>query len=186
MQIQCIHNEKRTDRLKLLTNEIATHGLQIVLWPAVIDPLIRFRGVAQAHKQIVRWAQKERLSMVCIAEDDFHITGKGCWDYFLKNIPKDFDLYLSGVFNGFVNEQNILKSSFNGLHLYIINGRFYGTFLSLPETMNIDFALTGKGKFVVCDPFIATQHNGWSDNNQKHLILDHYLAGRKICCDYTF
>jgi hypothetical protein len=69
---------------------------------------------------------------------------------------------------------------FSGTTIYIINQRFYEAFLTLPESLNFDRALRNKGKFIVCNPFIAIQHNGFSDNVKRFYNHEKYLQGRNL------
>src|ERR1700677_1855384 len=101
MIVNVIHDRARTDRYDLLQKEIETHGLTVKYWPAVKDPLNRvFVGISQAHKQIIRYAKENKLPSVCIAEDDLYFFAPGAWQYFLDNIPADYDIYLGVVFHG--------------------------------------------------------------------------------------
>lgn len=183
MQINVIHNPFRVDRKVLLDSEAREHNLTMRVWPSVQDPLNRpFRGINLAHKQIVRWAREERLPMVCVAEDDFHLTAPGAWEYFIQHIPEKFDLYLSGIYQGHIKGDGTVQD-FCGLHLYIVNERFYDCFLGVNEMTNLDRAMAGRGRFVVSDPFCAVQHDGWSDNKGRFACYGHLIANRKLCCD---
>ena len=65
--------------------------------------------------------------------------------------------------------------------LYIVNERFYDTFLGLNEWNNLDRELAFKGRYVVCNPFVVTQHGGYSDNKKyARESYDEYLQGRKL------
>ena len=46
---------------------------------------------------------------------------------------------------------------FSGLHCYVCHSRFYDTFLAADEDIDIDQALWGKGRFIVCNPMVAIQ-----------------------------
>lgn len=186
MIVHVIHDPNRHDRKVLIDSQIKEHGLAVQFWPSIVDPLRTFRGINLAHKQIVRWAREERLPMVCIAEDDLKITGKGCWDLFLKNIPSDFDLYLSGIYCGKIEADNTVID-FCGLHLYIVHERFYDCYLGVDEMTNIDRGMANRGRYVVSNPFCAIQYDGWSDNKRRYAsyghILPSVLRGRKLCCE---
>lgn len=180
MQINVIHDHHRTDRKVLLDSEAREHNLDIRIWPAIIDPLKRgFVGISQAHKQIVRYARDMKMPMVCIGEDDLHLTDTGAFEYFIKNIPDDFDLYLSGIYHGKIEQDNTVKE-FCALHLYIVHQRFYDCFLGVDELTNLDRGLKNRGRYVVCNPFCAIQHPGWSDNKRRFAQYDHLLANRRL------
>ena len=59
-----------------------------------------------------------------------------------------------------------------------MNSRFYDVFLSVPENQNIDRALRNRGKFIVCNPLVAIQHNGFSDNIKQPCNYDIHLKGK--------
>lgn len=145
----------------------------------LLDKLNPKRGIAKAHKQIIQWAYDHSLPSVIIAEDDVKFFSLGAFDYFIENEPEDYDLYLGGIIYGNLHKDNSVKD-FSGLTLYKINHRFYSTFLSLPEENDIDRPLANKGLYIVCNPFVVTQHNGFSDNKGEYQEYDLYLQNRKL------
>lgn len=186
MIINVIHLPEREDRLSLFQKEVKDQGLDVRYWPGIRDPLNRsFVGIAQAHKQIVSYSKKENTTCVCIAEDDVHFFAPGAWQYFLDNIPQDYDIYFGGVFWGELSEENTVVD-LCGMSLYIVHERFYDTFLSLPDLNHIDRSLAGKGRYVVCDPMVVTQHGGYSDNKLRHDSYERYLVGKKLFGGVTF
>jgi hypothetical protein len=178
MVLNIIHLPHRTDRLKVLNQELLEQNiLKYKIWDGIIDKSFPQRGISQAHKQIVKYAQEEKLAEILIAEDDLHFTSKGAFDYFIKNKPNHYDIYLGGIHEGKVKEDDTVED-FSGGTLYIVNSRFYDVFLSVPENLNIDRALRYRGKFVVCNPPVAIQHNGFSDNIKQYCNYDEYLRGK--------
>lgn len=172
-------NQHMDMRYASLQKEIQTQGLSVRYWPAIKDPLNRtFVGIGEAHKQIVRWAMLNNLPEVCIMEDDCSFFAPGAWEYFLSQKPEDFDIYLGGVFHG-LNEDNT-TFDWCGMTLYIVNQRFYQTFLSVPQVNHIDRALAGKGKYIVCDPMVCTQKSGYSFNKRTWDCYDRYLSGKRL------
>lgn len=71
-------------------------------------------------------------------------------------------------------------NDFAGTHLYTIHQNFYSTFLDQNGEMDIDRALKNEGKFVVCNPMIAIQRNGFSDNRKKVINYSIYFKGRAL------
>lgn len=180
MFLNIIHLENRADRLKLLKKELNDEYIsEYKIWNGIIDPIITARGISLAHKQIVEYAKKEKLSEILICEDDIHFTAKGAFRFFVNNKPSDFDIYLGSIYEGTIKEDNSVDD-FSGMTIYIINERFYDIFLALPENLNIDRALINKGKFIVCNPFIAIQHNGFSDNMNRFCNYDECLHGMRL------
>lgn len=173
MQLNIIHLGTRTDRWSTLIKEIDSQGItDYKIWPG-IQTLQPKSGISQAHKQIVANAQAFSHPQVIIAEDDLRFTARNSYRYFLEHIPLDFDLYLGGIMYGRIKPDKTI-SRFAGLTLYVVNQRFYETFLQLPDNKHLDQALNNKGKYVVCDPMIITQYDGYSDNHKKIMEYDYY------------
>lgn len=166
MLLNIIHLETRLDRWSALIKEIKKQDItDYRIWPGIstLQPKI---GISLAHKQIVAHAQAFSQPQVMIAEDDLKFTAGHGYQYFLENLPTDFDLYLGGIMYGTIKPDKTVKR-FAGLTLYVVHQRFYETFLQLPDDKHLDQALDNKGKYVVCDPMIITQYDGYSDNHKK-------------------
>lgn len=180
MQLNIIHLEYRTDRLQLLQNQLHEQNIcNYKIWQGFLDEENPKRGIAKAHKQIIQWTHDQNLPSVTIAEDDIKFTSPGAFEYFINNEPKEYDLYLGGIIHGNINNDNSIND-FSGLTLYKINQIFYSTFLSLPEEKDIDRSLANKGNYIVCNPFVAIQHNGFSDNKKEYQNYAPYLQHRKL------
>lgn len=177
MKINVIHNPENKERGVKMFSEILRQTARplIVFWPAIYDTPT-CKGISRAHKQIVRAHLNE--PEVIIMEDDVRIPSEKGLEYFLENKPDDFDLYLSGVYTG--SPKDGIVKTFSGLHLYIVNQRFYETFLKADENKPLDRGLAGKGLFKVCYPYAAIQYNGYSENTGREENYDSYLKGRKI------
>lgn len=171
---------KRKQRLPKLLEGLNRQGItDYEFWDAIYLPSVK-AGINAAHKQIVEYAMAAGWEEVCIAEDDLQFTNENSWNYFFGNKPPDFDIYLSMVYLGQPDENNIVKE-FTGLTLYIVKSKFYETFLSVPDDDHIDHLLSKTGgKFVVCKPFIAKQFNGISSNTGKWEEYDHLLRNREF------
>lgn len=177
--INIIHDNTNEERKAFLQKEISEHQLEVIYWPAIFDAQIPFRGVSRAHKQIIRDAKEKNLPFVVVGEDDLHLTASGAYQYFIEHTPKDFDLYLASVYYGTIGKDYSIKD-FAGLTLYICHSRFYDTFLSMKETNHLDRELGGKGKYVVCHPFTAIQHKGYSILKKKYKDYTRQLTGRRL------
>jgi hypothetical protein len=174
MKLNIIHLPHRTDRLRILNNEIKEQ--QIVdykIWEGILDNELPSRGISNAHKQIIYFAKKEKHPEVLIAEDDIHFTAFGAFKYFLNNKPKNYDIYLGGITWGKIKQDNSVDD-FSGNTMYIVNERFYDTILSVPDNKDFDRAVANKGKFLVCNPMVVVQHNGFSDNQKKYIDFEPY------------
>lgn len=183
--LNIIHLAKREDRYAKLMIELYEQGISAYkIWDGV-EHRMPFIGVRKAHQNIVRDAKLNGLPYVAICEDDVKFLGKGAYEYFLAQMPPldSFDIYLAGfMLNGELNEDNSVKDGyFTGLTLYIMSSKFYDTFLSIRSDGHIDALLRGKGRYVVCDPMIVSQHGGYSDNNERmYYSYDEVLKGRNL------
>lgn len=179
MKMLIIHNFEREDRFNLLMDELSKQGIyDFKLIPSVHDVMGVKHGINKAHKNCVRYAKDHKLDEIIIAEDDVRFTHPDSFQYFLKNKPQSFDLYLSGIYLGDIVDGKV--KSFSGLHLYIVHSKFYDKFLSVPTDEHIDRALGGLGDFHVCYPFAAIQYNGYSQNAMCDMNYDSLLQGREL------
>jgi len=177
--LNIIHLNHREDRFQLLQNQLITTRIKTCIWPGIEDAKNPEKGIAKAHKQIVAYANHQKLPAITIAEDNILFTAPGAFDYYLKHEPEDYDLYLGSTYYGNIKEDNTIDD-FAGLILYTIHQRFYKTFLSIPEEGHFDRALAYKGKYVVCNPFVALQHNGFSDNKKKYIDYNWCMKDREL------
>lgn len=164
--VNVIHDPTNLQRAALLAKEIAKNNLSVKFWPAIKG------DIAEAHKQVVRWAKENKLKEVIIAEDDFFFYSKWGFDYFLDYKPKSFDVYVGGIYTGgraLPNEGNIV-TRFTGLHFYVVHSRFFDLFLDLDTSREgIDLAISrsaqsGFGKIVCCYPYAVVQQELPSTN----------------------
>ncbi len=172
MLLNIIHLPERVDRYHSVLNEISKQCVvDYKFWSGIIDLDLPQKGISKAHKQVVRDAKFRKLKEVLICEDDILFSRNDSLDYFLKNKPTNFDIYLGGIYEGQLRKNNTVID-FSGLTIYIIKESFYDTFLSIPEEVNLDRGLRNKGNYVACNPLIAKQLSGYSDNLKRY-------------CDYT-
>lgn len=168
-----------SERLPNLKKELDEQGItDYDFWPGIFLPSIK-ASINAAHKQIVEYAKLAEWEEVCIAEDDLKFSSKGAWDYFLKQKPNDFDLYLGGIFLGQPDENGVVRS-FTGMTCYVVARRFYDTFLTVPDDDHIDRLMDGLGRYIVCDPFVVTQYDGRSGNTGKEESYGHLQMGRNF------
>lgn len=180
MQLNIIHLPQRTDRLELLKRELIEEEVtDYKIWNGVLDNFNPMKGISKAHKQIIEYAKYNFLPEVLIAEDDLKFTDKGAFQFYLKNKPLDYDIYLASIYLGEIAKDNSVKD-FSGLTFYMVNQKFYDKILSIPEHDNLDRLLRNTGNFFVCNPFPVIQYNGFSDNVKKYCNYDHYFRNRPL------
>lgn len=150
------------------------------LWPSIhISNKPRRTAISKAHKQIVEWALIEGIEEVCIMEDDVFFPSNDGYDYFLKNKPDVYDLYLAGITRGDIKDNNEVKR-YTGQFCYFIHERYYTTFLDTDENLDIDGGQSGRGQFVVCNPMACFCYPGWSENCNGVMDYSHLLVGKNI------
>lgn len=171
----------RPERMPLLMEEIERQGItNYTFWDAVYDRKSIKRGINEAHKQIVRYAKLAEFGEVLIAEDDFIGSHQDSFKYFISNVPTQYDLYLSQVFLGDIDDKNRV-TNFTGMTMYFVHSRFYDKFLSADPDEHIDIALNKiGGQFYVCNPFTFWQRNGFSGNTGKDETYDNLKVGRNF------
>lgn len=170
----------RQERMPLLQDELTRQGItNYKFWDAVFLPSVK-ASINAAHKQIVEYAKIAEFDSVIIAEDDFIGTHPNSFRFFLDNEPPNYDIYLSSVFLGDIDENNIVKS-FTGMTLYKVHSRFYDKFLSVNPHEHIDHALSEIGGiFHVCNPMCFTQRDGISGNTGKWESYENLLKNKVL------
>lgn len=180
MKIAIIHDFNANDRFDRLMTELQSQKIrEFSFFPAVHDSQSVKKSINLAHKQCVQFAKDTGLPEICIMEDDVQFTNNDSFAYFLRNKPEDFDIYLSGIYVGEIKEDNTVDV-FSGFHCYIVKQKFYDKYLDTPVDAHIDRSLGGLGKYVVCNPFIAIQYNGYSYNTKMDMNYDSLLEGREL------
>lgn len=176
--VNCINLMHRDIRKQQSEQEALRQGFYIRFWEGVVDRHDRKRGINLAHRQIVQDAKDNGYFWTCIMEDDcrFFFDNKA-WDFFLDNVPDDFDTYHAMVYVAVIKDKRIV-SVFSGLTLYIIHNRFYDFILNLPESIHLDrhLGLTANiNKYMVCVPMVCEQDGSVSDNTFMKCDYRSYL-----------
>lgn len=164
-----IHDINQTERYKLLCEQLDRQKIESVIWNSITGFEAK-TNISKAHKMIVKWAQVKKKKEVLIMEDDVLFPADDGFDFFLKNKPIEFDVYLGGVYLG--NDKlkdGKIKSHFSGLHCYLVHQKFYDTFLEIDETQSLDnslakLAILGLADIRCCYPMAAIQQELPSTN----------------------
>lgn len=169
IKIFILNDDRQSQKLPLVLEELRMHGINnYEIVPAIIEAnKTVVESINAGHKSIVRKAQEQGLPFVVIGEDDLMFTAPDAWEYFIKNIPDSYDLYLSCSYvKNAIPNSDVIDNLICGVHLYVVNGCFYEKFLSVPDTEHIDTALGDlKCNYVFCKPFPCLQRSGFSANN---------------------
>lgn len=164
IKLYILHDDRRMEKYPLLMNELIQQGItKYEIVPAILDPKKNvIESINAGHKAIIRKAKENKLPFICVAEDDLMFTAPDAWQFFLKNIPETYDLYVASTYL-FPIEANKLT----GFHLYICHEKFYDKFLSASDTEHIDNAVCDlRGDYKICYPFPCLQRPGWSSNSK--------------------
>ncbi len=161
-------NRHSEDYERLLAEfELQTVKPSYKFWPCIINKDSVVGSINASHKMIINWAKDNGVKEVVIAEQDLSFTHPTAWEYFLKNKPTDYDIYLACSYvKDRCKDTGVLKFLVCGFHLYIVNEKYYDKFLSAKDNEHIDSEIENlKGDFVFCYPFPALQRAGYSANN---------------------
>ncbi len=171
----------RNERALSIVKQSKTQGFSVRFWQGdTDDKVFPCKNINRAFKKIVQYAKEERLPTVTIGEDDLKFTASGAWEFYLKNMPKDFDIYLSGIYAGRLDGNRIIDG-YSGNTLVTVHERFYDFFLSADPDDHLDRALgrfASEKKYIVSLPFVCRQLTGYSEN-KKRFITDEYTMYEK-------
>lgn len=159
--------EHSNDRYASITQQLIHQNIaNYKIWDGLEDKYNVCRAINKSHKQIIKWAKDNSMPNICILEDDCVFTSLGAFDFFMKNKPIEFDMYLGSLSSGKPDEKGVVKW-FRGMTLYMVNGCFYDIFLSVKDDENIDAALSNKGNYIVCPEAVCYQKDGYSYHKKE-------------------
>ena len=167
----------REERALSIVEQSKKFGFAVRFWPGNYDETVfRCGNISRAFKQIIRYAKQMNLRMVTIAEDDMKFTSAGAWQYYLDNLPDDFDIYSGGIYHGQLLENRIVNG-YSGNTLITVHERFYDFFLQADEKQHLDNWLGNfafEKRYIVCLPFVVRQIGGYSENKKRINPLGQY------------
>lgn len=169
--LNIISLERRHDRRESLIPHLDHMGVKRIFWPGIEgEHFYPFVNIMRAHKRIVQMAQFKGMPRITIGEDDIRFSKKGAWEYYLSQIPDDYDMFFGMVYCGHIPD-NRIQTGFAGMQLYTIHEKHYDFFLNASEEMHIDMYLgewAYKHGYFVCNPFVCYGVAGFSDNQKRH------------------
>jgi len=175
-RLNIIHDSRMIERYDPLIKELKRQHIDdFEIWPCLILPSV-VSSINESHKMIVRHAKESGIDEVAIAEDDVIFPANDGWEYYLRNKPKEYDIYVACTYCIPISN-NIMT----GFHLYMVNAKFYEAFLSLPNNVHIDTAMNDlNGNWKFCYPFAALQRPGWSSNNNAVCNYNSILSNNDV------
>lgn len=183
--LNILHLERRKDRMANLLKQLAEQEITFYTIHEGIDQKVNTKeAITKGHKKIIQQAKNNNFPNCIIAEDDICFTAPGAWNYFISQIPEDYDLFCGVIYAGSLNEENRILNGMSATHtLYSISQRFYDFVLSMPDHEHIDRHLGNYAfakKYYVCSPMCVTQLGGMSDNLKKPMFYDAYHTNIKL------
>ena len=166
-----LHLPDRTDRLENIKRQAEWQGFEFMLHEGMRgEPVHTY--ISRSHKNIIRYAKEQGLPEVLVMEDDISFKGDGAFQDFLAHKPNNYDIFLGGTYGRDFKRDKTIRT-FRGLHLYIVNSRFYDKFLGVTEKEHIDVALGGLGRYILYD--VARQTDGYSDNIKRYVNYNNFV-----------
>ena len=179
--INVICDDRMIDRQLPLLEELIRQKAPYILWPIVEDKNSVVASINKSHKQIVAFAKKQNLPEILIGEDDLCFPATDGYQYFIKNKPQYYDLYIAGSYLPIEHNPYPHATSVVGFHLYFVHSRYYDRYLSLPDDGHIDQLQDGSTcEIKVCYPFAAIQRPGWSSNNRAAVNYNNQLKAEDV------
>lgn len=183
--LNILHLAKRQDRMDSLLKQLQAQQISFFsIWEGVDDKKNTKQAIHDGHRRIVQMARNNNFANVIIAEDDIVFSAPGAWQYFLSQIPADYDFFTGLVYQAKMDEQYRILSGMSGTHtLYSMHHRFFDFFLSQPTDSHVDRNLgqyAADFKYYQCHPMVCTQSGSYSDNKKRALNYDPYTVGKSF------
>lgn len=183
--LNILHLERRKDRMDSLLKQLSEQEISFFSIHEAIDQKVNTKqAITIGHKRIIQEAKNNNKPNCIIAEDDLVFTAKGAWNYFLSQIPEDYDLFCGVIYAGTVNEENRILNGMSATQtLYSVHERFYDFFLSQPDDVHIDRNFGNYAfdkKYYVCNPMCVKQSGGFSDNMRKEMRYTVYEENKNF------
>ena len=177
MVLNVVYDNRHPEDYGRLLGEFIQQGItSYKFWDCIVDKDSVVKSINLSHKMIVKDAKENNYPFALVAEQDLTFTCPTSWEYFLKNKPEKYSLYLWGSYIVPISNNKVC-----GLQLYFIDSSFYDVFLSAPDNVHIDTYMDElKGDYHYCYPFPALQRAGFSANNKAVVDYNKILEPKDI------
>lgn len=175
-------HRSREERVLSICKQSKEQKFSVRFWEGIIDKRGGYAGINLSFKKIVRWAKEQNLPMVCIGEDDLIFSAPGAWQYYLDQMPEEFDTFSGGIYSGQI-EGNRIMNGYSGHTLLTVHSRFYDFFLSITDADHLDRHLGNfchEKMYLVCMPYVCYQSQGYSDNHRRATSHKAFLEEMKL------
>lgn len=176
--VNTINLHHREDRLLSISKQAKEQGFALRIWEGVQGD-ITFKNINAAYRKIIKDAVTNGYPYTIIAEDDCLFSCPGAFQYYMDKRPKQFDIWLGMIYSGEVRNGRLLNG-YSGNTLITIAQDFYYYWLSMPDDVHPDRWIgqhAYERRYFVCNPYVAKQANGYSDNKREKCNYDVYTAG---------
>lgn len=171
---QAIILRSREERVLSICQQSKEQNFSCRFWEGVIDARGGWAGINLSFRKVVEWAKENNLHHVIIGEDDLLFSAPLAWQYYLDNMPDEFDIYSGGIYSGQIENERIVNG-WSGNTLITVKGSFFDEFIRLSDEAlkNNDHLDRRMGNYAfqknyrVCIPHVVYQMNGYSDNHRR-------------------
>jgi hypothetical protein len=166
-----IYNDYRPEKYDLFMTEFERQKIEVSIFNCIQNQNHNIvEKISESFKSVIREAKKRGDEEIAIFEDDIMFPNEKGWEYFLKNKPDDYDIYIGGSYmidNRIEYKPPIVKvPTYVGNQCIIVNERYYDTWLNTDSKEHCD-SVHKDGLFYLCFPMIALQRPGWSANHSN-------------------
>lgn len=173
-------NERYGNLLEELIKQNITH---YTIFDGYYDPKNTKKAIQKGFKRIIQYAKDAGLKYCITAEDDLCFTSPNAYNYFISQIPGDFDLFCGVIYNGDVRDGRIMNGM-SGTHTLLCTSEsMYDFILGQPDDVHCDRHLGQFAymfKYYVIDKFVCIQRGGYSHNLRRSMTYEAYLEGKNM------
>ena len=180
--LNLLHLQKRTDRIPSLLRQLAEQQIDFYsIWEGIDNKKNTKQAITTGYKRIIQRAKNNSDKYCLLAEDDVVFSCANSWQYFLSQIPLDFDLFMGNIYQGQVDGNRIIGGMSGTMTLFCVHQNFYDFILNMPDDSHIDRYLGGHAKdfkYFLCEPLICFQSGSYSDQKRRALNYEPYMLNK--------
>lgn len=183
-RVNIIFDSRRQEMYEPLMKELAIHKItDYEIWPCIILPDVP-ESISESFKMVIRDAQEKGLEEVCIWEHDNFFTQSDGWEYFLKNKPDEYDIFVSGSYltdNRYDWKPPYVKvDAYVGNHCILVHSKYFQKWLDTDPKKHCDTVHNNNADIKICFPFTALQRPGFSANTMAMVNYNAMLYDNEV------